>query len=157
MKTSGHFLILLGIIFQSFNSYSQALINSFEKESNLANVTVTEGVDISRSTDFPALGAYSCKAVFPDNGGTVYLNNINTFFRRNVENSGLNYNEVLLYFIWTNDVAQISLILEDSLNQVFTRQHTLQQGANHLQLPFSEGEKFDLKRKIGRASCRERV
>jgi hypothetical protein len=146
MKTSGHFLILLGIVFQSFNSYAQALINSFEQESNLENVTVTEGVDISRSTDFPALGAYSCKAVFPDDGGTVFLNNINTSFRRNVENSGSNYDEVLLYFIWTNEVAQISLILEDSLHQTFTRQYTLQRGANHLQLPFSEAEKFDLKR-----------
>ena len=146
MKTSGHFLILLGIVFQSFNCNSQALINSFEQESNLVNVTVTEGVDISRSTDFPALGAYSCKAVFPDDGGTVYLNNINTSFRRNVENSGLNYDEVLLYFIWTNEVAQISLILEDSLNQKFTRQYTLKQGANHLQLTFSDAEKFDLKR-----------
>ncbi|GAH13379.1 unnamed protein product [marine sediment metagenome] len=48
MKTSGRFLILLGIVFQSFNSNSQALINSFEQESNLANVTVTEGLDISR-------------------------------------------------------------------------------------------------------------
>lgn len=137
---------MLSIVFQSFSSYSQALINSFEQESNLENVTVTEGVDISRSTDFPALGAYSCKTVFPDDGGTVYLNNINTFFRRNVENSGLDYNEVLLYFIWTNEVANISLIVEDSSGQSFNKQYALKQGANHLQLLFSEAEKFDLKR-----------
>ncbi len=146
MRKYWYFVLSFYSVFSSLNSNSQAHIISFEQESNLANVAVTEGVDISRSTDFPALGAYSCKAVFPDDGGTVYLNNINTSSRRNVEIIGLNYNEVLLYFIWTNQVAHISLIVEDSLSQSFSRQYTLKQGANHLQLPFSEAEKFDVKR-----------
>lgn len=112
----------------------------------MQNTHSTKGVDISLSTDFPALGAYSCKAVFPENGGTFYLNNIKSFYLRNIENSTLNRNEVLLYYIWTNEIAQISLIVEDSLNQTFTKQYTLKQGANHVQLRLSEAKKLDLKR-----------
>jgi len=124
---------------------SQTIIASFEDQKELRNTHSTRGVDISLSTDFPALGAYSCKAVFPENGGTFYLDNIKTFYLRNIENSNLNRNEVLLYFIWTNEIAQISLIVEDSLNQTFTKQYTLKQGANHVQLKFSEATKLDLK------------
>lgn len=139
-------ILLLCALFLPLKSFSQTIIASFENQEELQNTYSTKGVDISLSTNFPALGAYSCKAVFPENGGTFSLNNIQTSTLRNIENSALNQSEALLYFIWTNETAQISLILEDSLNQTFTKQYTLKQGANHVQLRLSEAETFDLKR-----------
>ncbi|MFO7671188.1 MAG: hypothetical protein R6W31_16135, partial [Bacteroidales bacterium] len=145
MKKLKH-LFLLCALFLPLKSFSQTIIASFEKQEELQNTYYTKGVDISLSADFPALGAYSCKAVFPENGGTFSLNNIQTSYLRNIENSALNQSEALLYYIWTNEMAQISLILEDSLYQTFTKQYALKQGANHVQLLLSEAKTFDLKR-----------
>ncbi len=145
MKKITYLAILFCITFLSIKGYSQTIIASFEDELDLQNTHSSEGVEISRSTDFPALGAYSCKAVFPENGGSFFIYNIKSFYQRNIENSKLNRNEVLLYYIWTNETAQVSLIVEDSLNQTFTKQYTLKQGANHLQLRLSDAKKLDLK------------
>ncbi len=145
MKKMKHIFLLLCAVFLPLKSFSQTIIASFENQEELQNTHYTSGVDISLSTDFPALGAYSCKAVFPENGGTFYLNNIQKSSQRNIENSNLNLNEALLCFIWTNEIAQISLILEDSSNQTFTKQYALEQGANHVQLCLSEADQLDLK------------
>ena len=69
--------------------YSQKIINSFEVQNDLLDIATSEGVKISRSTDFPALGAYSCKAIFPENGGSVFINNLESSFQKNIENSGV--------------------------------------------------------------------
>ena len=145
MKKLKYFALLVLITFLSFGGYSQTIIASFENQKDLQNTHSTKGVDVSRSTDFAALGAYSCKAVFPENGGAFFLTNIKTFYQRNIENSRSNRNEVLLCFIWTNEVARVSLIVEDSLNQTFTKHYDLKQGANHLQLRLSDAKKLDLK------------
>ena len=137
-------MLILIILFVPLNSYSQTIIASFEDQEELHNTHSTKGVDKSLSTEFPALGAYSCKAVFPENGGTFYLNNIRTFYQRNIENSALNSNEALLYFIWSDKIARISLIVEDSSGQIYKKPYTLKQGANHIQLSLSEAEKLDL-------------
>ncbi len=126
--------------------FSQTVIASFEKQEDLQNIQATQGVDFSRSIDFTALNTYSCKAVFPENGGTIYLNNIEAFFLQNIEASSVSKKEVLLYYIWTNELAKVSLIVEDSLNQTFTKEFTLKQGANHLQLSLSELKNLDSKR-----------
>ncbi|HZL08726.1 MAG TPA: hypothetical protein VFC65_01925, partial [Prolixibacteraceae bacterium] len=61
----------------SQNSFAQKIIASFEDEGDLKNLSFTSGVEISRSTDFPALKIYSCKTVFPENGGEISLVNLN--------------------------------------------------------------------------------
>lgn len=155
MKNVLFFLALL----LSIEGYSQTIISSFESQKDLRNTHFSEGVDVSRSTDFPAIGAYSCKVDFPENGGTFYISGIETFYQRNIENSALNRNEVLLYFIWTNDAAQVSLIVEDSLNHIFTKQYALHQGANHLQLRLSDAKSINLKqlKSIGLRTEKEHI
>ncbi|MFH0759732.1 MAG: hypothetical protein V2B15_20760 [Bacteroidota bacterium] len=146
MKKLKQLFLLLCVVFLPLKSFSQTIIASFENQEELQNTCSTKGVNISLSADFPALGAYSCKAVFPENGGTFYLNNIRPSTLRNIENSTLNLNEALLCFIWTTELARISLILEDSLNQTFTKQYALKQGANHVQLRLSDAKNLDWKR-----------
>jgi hypothetical protein len=146
MKKPKQLYVLLCVVFLPLKSFPQTIIASFENQEELRNTYFTEGVELSLSSDFPALEAYSCKAVFPENGGAFCLTNIQTSTLRNIENSALNQDEALLYFIWTNEMAQISLILEDSFDHTFTKQYALKQGANHVQLQLCEAKMLDLKR-----------
>jgi len=137
-------VFFLGLLL-SIQGYSQTIIASFEDQNDLQNTQITRGVDISRSTDNPAMGAYSCKIVFPENGGTFSLKNIKASYLESIENVKMNQIEILHFFIWTDEVAQISLFVEDSLKQVFTKQYSLKQGANHIQLKLSEAKGLDVK------------
>lgn len=125
---------------------AQKIIASFEGQNDLSNIVVSKGVDVLRSTDFPALRTYSCKVVFPESGGTIFINDLQNSFKKNIEYSGLNKNDVLLCFIWTNRTAEIDLILNDSLNKTFSKPISLKKGANHIQLSLSEVSDFGLKR-----------
>ncbi len=146
MKKSGYVLALFYFVLLPFRSHAQKIITSFEDQKDLQNTYFSDGVEIARSTDFPALGAYSCKVVFPEKGGTFYINNIKAAYKGVIESINPESENALLYFIWTNEAAQISLIIEDSLSQTFTKEYTLKQGANHVQLSLSEVNKFNLKR-----------
>lgn len=126
--------------------YSQKIITSFEKENSLSNVEATDGVRVFRSTDFPALGAYSCKVNFPESGGTVFINNLAGRYQENIEGSGANKKDVFLCFIWTNEISEIKVVFKDSLNKIFSKQHKLKKGANHIQLLLSEVNNIDLQR-----------
>ncbi len=139
------FLVLsLCAIMLSQHGYSQSIVASFENQSDLQNTHATNGVDVSRSTDFAALGAYSCQVVFPENGGTFYLDNIETSFLGNIEASSIDVQESLLYFIWTNKNSSIKILLEDSLGHMYSKDYTLNKGANHIQLSISEAHSIDL-------------
>ena len=118
-------------------AYSQKIIASFEDQNDLGNIHVTEGVKFFRATDFPAVGAYSCKTVFPENGGTLYLNNLNI--------TNWSREEAFLCFIWTNETAEIKLLIEDSKGATSSTKYSLKEGANHIQLALSEMEVIDLK------------
>ena len=138
MKKLYIFLLILCIVLLPAKLYSQKIIASFEDQNDLLNIQSTPGIDFSRSTDFPALGAHSCKAVFPEKGGTLFLSNLNT--------SNWTSEEVLHLFIWSNETTVIDLVVEDSLKQTFINQYSIKQGANHVQLSLSEAKKLDLKR-----------
>lgn len=124
-----YFLCFCLFIFSS-NGFAQKIIASFEEEGDLKNLSVTSGVAISRSTDFPALKIYSCKTVFPDNGGEVSLVNLNA--------TNWNRYESFLAFVWTNEEGKIFLTLKDSLNHLFSKQFPLKKGANHIQLSLED-------------------
>jgi len=119
----------------SQNSFAQKIIASFEDEGDLKNLSFTSGVEISRSTDFPALKIYSCKTVFPENGGEISLVNLNI--------TNWNREESFLAFVWTNEAGEISLMLKDSLNHSFSKQFSLKKGANHIQLSLANLGKID--------------
>ena len=135
MKILYFYFIAICFIIISSEGFSQKVIASFEDEKDLLNIKNTSGVEVSRSTEFPALGAHSCNIVFPEKGGNVDVVNLNI--------TNWNREEALLLFIWTNEAEKISLIIKDSLNHAFTRQYSLKQGANHLQLPLSDLKKID--------------
>ncbi len=139
-------LVFFLALFLSVKGYSQKIITSFENQKDLQNTKFSEGVKVTRSTDFPALGGYSCKVVFPENGGMFYLNNIKTAYKGIIESINPGTDNALLYFIWTNETAQISIIIKDSTSQTFTEEFTLKQGANHVQLSLAEIDKIDWKR-----------
>ncbi|MCK4856094.1 MAG: hypothetical protein KAT31_17570, partial [Bacteroidales bacterium] len=84
-----------------------------------------------------AVGAYSCKAVFSENGGTLYLGNLNI--------ADWSREEAFLCFIWTNEAARIEILIEDASGSTYSAQYTLKEGANHIQLALSEVEVIDLR------------
>ncbi len=135
MRSLYYYLICLCFVFLPSEIFAQKVIASFEEENDLINVKVTSGVEISRSPEFPALRTHSCNVVFPETGGEVSLINLNI--------TNWSREEALLVFIWTNEVEKISLIIKDSLNHSYTRQYSLKQGANHVQLPLSDLGKID--------------
>lgn len=144
MKTFRYFLLALFVMCTTSASFAQSIINSFEQERDLEHVSVTSGVDFARSTAFPALGAYSCRVGFPENGGTLFVNNIEGVYQGNIENSGSDRNESFLCFIWSDEEMPVALIVRDSLNRTFTRKYQLKKGDNHIQLRLSEVKKLDL-------------
>lgn len=138
MKKLNFLLLILCIVLLPAKLYSQKIIASFEDQKDLLNIQSTPGIDISWSTDFPALGAHTCKAVFPEKGGTLFLRNLN--------NTNWSREEVLHLFIWSNETTVIDLVVEDSLSQTFINQYSIKQGANHVQLSLSEAKKLDLEK-----------
>ncbi|GJM30554.1 MAG: hypothetical protein DHS20C17_31890 [Cyclobacteriaceae bacterium] len=146
MKIQQFLSVLLFIGLLSFNGYSQTIIASFEDQKDLQNIHQSEGVDISQSTDFAALGAFSCRAAFPEHGGSLSIISPESFHQTSMENSSSDVELSLLCFIWTSLPASIGVVIEDSLNQIFNRKYTLKAGANHLQIPLSEVGKLDLRR-----------
>lgn len=135
MKPILYFLICFSLFTLSNNSFGQKILASFENEDDLKNLSFTPGIEVSRSTDFPALGSHSCKVVFPENEGEVSLVNLN--------NTNWVREEALLLFIWTNEVGNITLIVRDSLNNSYNRQYSLKRGTNHVQLSLTDLGKID--------------
>jgi hypothetical protein len=85
MKFLYSFVLTSIILFIPLKAITQTIVASFEDQKELQNTRTTKGVVISLSTDFPALQAYSCKAVFPENGGAFYLNNIRPITRETLK------------------------------------------------------------------------
>ena len=63
--------LLVCLIIFSIVGKAQLVIGSFEKESDLKNIITTNGASIVRSSNFPALGAWSLQTNFAKNGGSV--------------------------------------------------------------------------------------
>ncbi len=146
MKPILHFLICFSLFTLSNNSFGQKILASFENEGDLKNLSFTPGVEVSRSTDFAALQSYSCKSVFPEKGGTFYLNKIEPFYENSIEGNNLGKDEVLHFFVWSEKGSNLTLTIEDSLNQVFAKQYPVKKGAGHVQLLLTEAKKLNLKR-----------
>ena len=139
----GSLLLTFFILCIFYEGFAQRIINSFENEKDLEKIHVTAGVHFSRSAEFPALQAYSCKVVFPENGGTFYQENKGAVFHRNIEASGSDVQEALQCFIWTGDPAEAELVLEDSAGNTFSEKYFLKRGANHLQMKLPEAKGID--------------
>jgi hypothetical protein len=146
MKIIWFNIIAICLLLISSESFSQKVIASFEEENDLLNVKVTPGVEVSRSTDFPALREYSCKAVFPEKGGALFLNKIELVSGNNIEGNNYSQDEVLHLFVWSEKKTNLTLTAEDSLNQVFEKQYSIKKGANHVQLLLAEAKKVNLKK-----------
>ena len=139
-------LICLCFGFIPAELFAQKVIASFEEEVDFKNIKVTSGVEVSRSSDFPALQSYSCKAVFPEKGGTLYLNKIEPFYENSIEGNNQGHDEVLHFFVWSEKSTNLTLTIEDSLSNVFTKQYSIKKGAGHVQLLLTEAKKLNLKR-----------
>ncbi|RLD33993.1 MAG: hypothetical protein DRI73_04580, partial [Bacteroidetes bacterium] len=144
MKNVKYLFIISCILLLPYKGFSQLIITSFEKQEDLSNIITTAGVEVSLSTDFPALGTYSCKADFPENGGELFLNNIETSYEEIIESSGRLKKEIVHLFVWSNKLADLTLVLEDLKDQSFTKPVSIKQGANHIQLRLSDVEGLDL-------------
>ena len=133
------FPLLTGLILAIFSleADAQQIIASFEDQSDLEKIHVSEGVDLQRSRNYPAVGAYSCNILFPGNGGTLSLDNLKV--------TDWSRQEALLYYIWTSEVAEIRLVIEDSGGASFSSSYTLKKGANHIQLALSRADNINLK------------
>ena len=139
-------LISLCLIFINRESYSQTVIASFEEENDLTNINITAGVEVSLSTDFPALNKFSCKAVFPEKGGALYLNKIELFNWNSIEGNNYGKDEVLHLFVWSEKVTNLTLSVEDSLNKVFAKKYSIKKGVNHLQLLLAQAKEVNFKK-----------
>ncbi len=144
-KKIKNFLVLFCFAFLSFQGYSQIIITSFENQDEFSKIEVSDKVEVSQSTDFPALGTYSCKAEYPENGGTISLEIEETVSEQIIESSSKIKKEIIHVFVWSNELAELILILKDANRQSFIKQISLEQGANHIQLKLSEVEGVDLK------------
>ncbi len=144
MKNVKYLFIISCILLLPYKGFSQLIITSFEKQEDLSNISTTAGVEVSLSTDFPALGTYSCKADFPENGGELFLNNIETSYEKIIESSGRLKKEIVHLFVWSNELADLTLVLEDLKDQTYTKPVSIKQGANHIQLRLSDVEGLDL-------------
>lgn len=128
-------LICSFLIFK--NTHSQSIITSFEEDHDFGKIEFSDGVIVSKSNEFPALGAYSCKVEFPEIGGNFQLRARETNNLENIESSNSIKAEVLLYYIWSNEYGQINLIVEDSSKKEFSKVFDLKPGSNHIQLLLS--------------------
>jgi hypothetical protein len=137
MKVLSSWIISFLIVILPVEAYSQNIIASFEDQHDLEDIHYTEGVEVLRSTDFPAVGAYSCTIIFPERGGELSLNNLNTI--------DWSREEALLCYIWTNEITKITLIIEDSVGAICSADYILKKGANHIQLALYEVDKIDLR------------
>lgn len=146
MKIIYKYFFALCFLYVQTEVFSQKVIASFEEERDLKNINVTSGVKVSRSTDFPALKEFSCKAIFPEKGGALYLNKIEFFSWKNIEGIHYGEDEVLQLFVWSDKATDITLSVEDSLNKVFAKQYSIKKGANHLQLLLAQAKELDFKK-----------
>ena len=132
-------LVVFFLIF-TVMSNAQKILGSFEKESDLKNITVSNGVEINRSNDFPALGAFSLKTTFTQKGGLVFLNNLaSTNWTREVASAN-----TLLLFFWAATPSDVTILVKDSLGKTSGKEYALKAGANHLQLSFADVAGVDL-------------
>ncbi len=146
MKYTAHLALLIGMWLLHTEGYGQTIIASFESQSDLSKLHPGPGVEISRTTDYAALGAFSCKAVFPETGGALVLSDIEKFQQTNIESSSSDLEESLLWFIWTGEPAEVNIVITDSLERQFSQSYQLTEGANHLQVPSSEAAGVSFKK-----------
>ena len=148
MKALYPWIVSLLIVFLPSEVYTQNIIASFEDPTDLEDIHFSEGVDILRSTDFPAVGAFSCNIIFPEKGGELFLNKLNI--------TDWSREEALLCYIWTSELTEISLIIEDSQGAISSAEYPLKQGANHIQLALSDANKIDLRQIKSIGLCTKR-
>ncbi|MEO5893107.1 MAG: beta-galactosidase trimerization domain-containing protein [Ferruginibacter sp.] len=136
-------LVVCLIIF-SIVGKAQLVIGSFEKESDLENITTTDGASIRRSSDFPALGGYSLQTSFAKNGGSVILHNLGSanFFRDVADQDA--FTNTLLLFFWATSPSDVTVLIRDSTGKSSGKQFVLKAGANHLQISLADVANVDL-------------
>ncbi len=132
MRALYPWIVSILIVLLPSEANSQNIIASFEDQTDLEDIQLSEGVDILRSTDFPAVGSYSGNITFPEKGGELSLHNLNI--------TDWSRKEALLCYIWTSELTEISLIIEDSADATCSAEYALKKGANHLQLALSDDE-----------------
>lgn len=132
-----HLVLLICIFAFPIKGYSQKILSSFEKQYPIKEIRSSSDVIISRSTQFPALGKYSLKVIFPRNGGTIRVGALSTgnWIRR----------EVLLAFTWSTKPSRIHVSVTDSSGNSYSEVYHLKRGANHLQLKLTNLEEVSVK------------
>ena len=123
---------LILILVLAGNSAAQERLNvflSFENIKDIESLRVSEGVRIAQSTRFPTWSDNSLETVFPEGGGQIELSGFPSDWRRN---------GALLVFSWSEQPAEITVVLEDSSGNHYRKSFGLRIGANHLQVDLSK-------------------
>ena len=97
---------------------------SFENQAGITSIKSSPGVQVSSSKRFPAWAGNSLQAIFPSQGGTLEFTKIPTDWRRQ---------QALLLFVWSEQPAELKLILRDATHSRFVHTFPLRTGVNHLQ------------------------
>ncbi len=120
--------VLAALFFITGSLLAQGRLNvfySFEDEAQLSKLEVTDGVRIARSERYSTWRDNSLEVVFPEGGGQIELTEVPTDWRRR---------SALLVFAWSEQPAELAVVLEDTDGNLYRRSFGLRSGANHLQL-----------------------
>lgn len=138
-----YFALIIGLLLSNA-SFSQNFITYFNSKEDLKSLQSTEGVKFAKSTDFPILGAYSCKVDFPEKGGEFKLLVKETESFKLIEESSNVVNEVLLYYIWSNEVGQVIIEVKNDKEESYSKTIKIKKGSNHIQLILAEMTNLDV-------------
>ena len=130
--------LLLLFVLLCATSFGQLVLCSFEKESDIASVKASAGVQISRTEKYAALNAHSLQAIFPEKGGNISIGQFKVPSWSSALGSENTPADALLLFVWSETAALVTVSVQDSSSSVATDTFSLRAGVNHLQLPFAK-------------------
>lgn len=116
---------------------------SFENEADIKALNSSEGVKLSRVTDFAALNAHSLHCIFPEKGGSLTIQQFSMPSWNKALGEENKLADALLLFVWASQPGTINIQVEDSSRNIAGDKFSLKAGANHLQLPFAKLEKIN--------------
>lgn len=98
---------------------------TFEDPDQVEAVAASENVLVSQSLRFPLWDDNSIEVICPVDGGKITLSSIPTDWRRR---------GAFLVFIWSEQTAEIEVVLSDTEGGTFCKTFPLKTGANHIQV-----------------------
>ena len=133
----GYFILLIS------DAFSQLVLCSFESANDIKSVRSSSGVVIRQTQDYAALNAHALQCSFPDNGGSVTIQQFNVPSWSKALGSENSVADALLLFVWSVRPGSVTISVKDSSAHIAADTFMLKAGANHLQLPFKKLAKIN--------------